>query len=260
MRVVCRDQKTHEWYQARLAKVTASNIAAAMAKLSRASGKKKAGDWAAAHDVYVRDIAWELITRTPTDHYVSKAMEIGTAYESEARIEYWQAVGEEVEQTGFVLHPTIDHLGCSPDGLLAKRGIEIKVPLLKTHQNYILDDVVPEEYIPQMQCNMLCCEMEAWDFVSYAPPEVYPDFPDDLRLFIKPLKADPVMHAEMETAATTTMEEAIAVVQTLLRRYPSLGQPPKERTPPTAPESDYDHTQDFQHQDYSFLGDGRNRA
>ena len=224
MRIVCRDQKTHEWYQARLGKVTASNIASAMAKLERASGEKKKGDWAKAHDAYVRDIAWELITRVPTDHYVSKAMDIGTAYEGEARIEYWQAVGEEVEQTGFVLHPTIDFLGCSPDGLRSGRGIEIKVPLLKTHENYIMDDVVPEEYQPQMQCNMLCCEMPEWDFVSYAPPDVYPDFPDDLRLFIKPLKADPEQHRLMEEAATATMEHAVAVVEGLLKRFPSLGQ------------------------------------
>ena len=254
MRIACKEQKTHEWYQARLAKVTASNISRAMAKLSRASGEKKKGDWAAAHDSYVRDIAWELITRVPTDHYVSKAMDIGTAYEGEARIEYWQAVGEEVEQTGFVLHPTIDFLGCSPDGLRTGRGVEIKVPMLKTHEDYLMDDVVPAEYQPQMQCNMLCCTLPEWDFVSYAPPDVYPDFPDDLRLFIKPLKADPVIHAEMEAAAIATMEEAAAVVQRLLERYPSLTQPQQARTPVRASESDYDHTQDFT-SNCAFIGD-----
>jgi len=239
VRIVCKEQGTHEWHQARLAKVTASNIGRAMGRLTRVSGTKQKGDWNAAHDGYVRDIAWELITRVPTDHYVSKPMEIGSQYEGEARVEYWQASGNEVEQTGFVLHPTIDYLGASPDGLCRVRGVEIKVPQLKTHEDYLMADEVPAEYIPQMQCGMLCCELDEWDFVSYCPPEVYPDFPDDLRLFVKTLKADSDMHRLMEEAATATMEEAVAKAQALLKRYPNLGswQPAQPPEPPVEDDS-----------------------
>ena len=114
MRIVCREQHTHEWHEARCGRVTGSGIAKAMAKLQRASGEKKKGDWAAAHDTYVRELAWELITRTPADHYVSKPMELGNQFEAECRIEVWQTIGIEIEQTGFVLHPTLDYFGfCS---------------------------------------------------------------------------------------------------------------------------------------------------
>jgi hypothetical protein len=232
VREVCKEQHSAEWFAAKLGRVSASNIGPAMKRLTRVSGEKKKGDWTAAHDAYVRDIAWELITRVPTEHYVSKPMEIGTQYEGEARVEYWQMCGEEVEQTGFILHPTLDYLGCSPDGIrpIAKRGVEIKVPQLKTHEDYLMDNVVPEEYVAQMQCNMLCCELPAWDFVSYAPPELYEDFPEDLRIFVKTLKADPEMHAQMELAATSIMEEAVAMVNRLLERYPKLGKPLRSET------------------------------
>lgn len=246
MRVVCKEQRTAEWHAARLGKVTASNIAKALHYVDKGSVKRgdKRRESAADRSQYIRDIAWELITGIPTEHYVSKPMEIGSQYEGEARTEYWQAFGEEVEETGFVLHPTLDCLGCSPDGLLIGRGIEIKVPLLKTHENYIVDDVVPLDYIDQMQCNMLCCEMNEWIFVSYVPAAVYPDFPDELRLFTKPLKADLELHRQMEDAAVAAIEEANELVTLIRSRYPHLG-PPKEYRPPLPPIAEYDPDKSF---------------
>lgn len=218
MRIVCRQQKTPEWFQARLGKVTASNIDRAQSFLQRASKGKKAGDSSADRDKYIRELATELITRVPVEHYVSPAMDIGAQYEDEARTEYWMATGNEVDQTGFVLHPTLDFLGASPDGLCPTHGLEIKVPLLHTHMAYLEADEVPEEYIPQMQCNMLCCELPAWDFVSWCPPEVYPELPDEFRLFVKRAFADSEMHRQMEAAAIRTMEEVTALVQRLSNR------------------------------------------
>lgn len=237
MRTVCRTQGTAEWLQARVGKVTASRIADAMRKLQRKSGDREKGDWHGDHDTYVKELAWELITRTPAEHYVTKPMEIGAQYENEARVEYEMTTGQIVDQTGFVLHPTLPFFGCSPDGLVlserlalpantegaanvASLGIlEIKVPLLKTHESYLLADVVPEEYIPQMQCEMLCCDAEWGDFVSYAPPDIYPELPEQFRLFRKRLYADRDLWALMEEAATATIEQATAMVTTINARY-----------------------------------------
>ena len=230
MRVVCKEQHTAEWYQARCGKIGASNIAKAMAYLKRGSGARKAGDSSAERDRFILELATELITRVPAEHYVSKAMDIGTQYEGEARTEYWMSTGQEVDETGFVLHPLIDYLGASPDGLCRDHGIEIKVPMLHTHMGYLRADVVPEEYIPQMQCGMLCCGMEAWDFVSYCPAEVYPEVPERFRLFIKRLPADPDMHRKMEEAATATMEEATQLVGRLIEQYPERKKREETRT------------------------------
>ena len=224
MRIVCREQHSREWMDARCGRVTGSGIARAMAKLSRASGEKKKGDWAAAHDTYVRELAWELITRTPADHYVSKPMELGNQFESECRIEVWQTIGIEIEQTGFVLHPTLDYFGFSPDGYFYDDNghlcvLECKVPLLKTHEQYLLDDVVPEEYVPQLQAGMCCLPAARGLFASYAPPDLYPELPEPFRLFLKWMEPNPVIHREMEEAATATMGQATALVKQLSGRY-----------------------------------------
>lgn len=231
MRIASKTQGTAEWFESKVGKIGASNIYRAMSFLKRASGTKKAGDSSADRDKFILELAIELITRTSAEHYVSKPMEIGMQFEREARTEYWMATKTEVDETGFVLHPTLDYLGSSPDGLCAGHGLEIKVPLLHTHMAYLREDIVPEEYIPQMQCGMLCCELPEWEFVSYCPYDVYPELPERFRLFIKRLKADPEMHKQMEDAATQTMEEATALVERLCNQYPELA---RKRREPTA--------------------------
>jgi len=226
MRTICAEQGTHEWYAARCGVVTASRMADAMAKLGRASKNGAKGDWAAAHWKYVSELAWERITGVPADHYVSKPMEIGSQYEGEARVEYWQRFGIEPDQTGFVLHPRFEYLGSSPDGLCGKDGgLEIKVPLFHNHASYLESDAIPEEYMLQMYTNMLCCERSWWDFVSYCPPDIAPELPDEFRMFRKRLEADQTVFDAIEEAATVTMQHVAERMETLRRMYPSKGQP-----------------------------------
>lgn len=227
MRVVCREQRTHEWFEARMRKITASNIAKISKFLTRSSGDKKPGESTAERDKYIKALAWELIHGAPPQNYVSQAMDIGTQYEPEARIEYWQATGNEVDQTGFVLHPTLDFAGASPDGLIGEDGlVEIKVPLESTHRDYWIANVVPREYIPQMQFQMLCCERKWCDFVSYCPPEVYPHVREEFRLFIKRLMADPEEQARMTAACVSAMDEAAKLAIRLAEMCPA-----KEKRP-----------------------------
>ena len=97
--------------------------------------------------------------------------------------------------------------------------LECKVPLLKTHEQYLLDDVVPEEYVPQLQAGMCCLPAARGLFASYAPPDLYPELPEPFRLFLKWMEPDLAMHREMEEAATATMEHATALVKQLTGRY-----------------------------------------
>ena len=226
MRIVCREQGTSEWMQARTGIVTASRMADAMARLSRKSKNGDAGDYAAAHWKYVSELAWERITGVCAEHYVSKPMEIGSQYEGEARVEYWQRFGTDVDQTGFVLHPRLDYLGSSPDGLVGKDGgLEIKVPLFSTHCAYLESGEIPEEYMLQMYTNMLCCERKWWDFVSYCPPDVAPEMPDEFRMFKKRLEADQTMFEAIEEAATVTMQHVAERMEKLRQMYPPKAAP-----------------------------------
>jgi hypothetical protein len=203
----------------------------AMAKLGRASKNGSKGDYAAAHWNYVSELAWERITGVCADHYVSKPMEIGSQFEGEARVEYWQRFGTDVDETGFVLHPRLDFLGASPDGLVGRDGgLEIKVPLFSTHCSYLESDSIPEEYMLQMYTNMLCCGRQWWDFVSYCPPDVAPELPDEFRMFKKRLEADQTMFDAIEEAATVTMQHVAERMEKLRRMYPSKGAPKSKLT------------------------------
>lgn len=222
MRIACNDQDSQEWFSARCAKVTASRCRAAMRKMERGWGDKKKGDWHGDHDNLVREIAREMLTGIPAWHKVTAEMDYGKAWEPEARKAYAEATGCKVTTTGLVLHPTLDFIGASPDGLCDGFGLEIKVPLLKTHMDTIFNDEIPEEYIPQMQCAMLCTGLPAWDFVSFCPKDPDDDerlmLPDELRLFVKRLYADEAKFREIEEAATQTIEEAVALVEKLTQR------------------------------------------
>jgi len=205
-------------------------MAAAIAKLSRASKNGVKGDYSAAHWELVRELAWERITGVPADHFVSKPMEIGTQYEGEARVEFWMRYGCEVEQTGFILHPTLDYLGCSPDCYVIENGIkipvELKVPLPKTHEQYLEDGVVPEEYVPQAMTEILCMDRAPYGyFASYCPPDIFPEMPDEFRMLRVKLMADPKMFEAIEEAATDTMQHVAERMETLRRMYPAKSAP-----------------------------------
>lgn len=227
MRIVCATQHSAEWMQARTFVVTASRMGDASARYETdRKGQWVKGDWKAAHWNYVSELAWEGITGVCAEHYVSKPMEIGTQYEGEARVEYWLRTGNEVEQTGFVLHPRLNYLGSSPDGLVnPDGGIEIKVPLFKTHCSYLESGEIPQEYKLQMYTNMLCCERQWWDFVSYCPPDIAPELPDEFRMFKKRLEADQTMFDAIEEAATVTMQHVAESMETLRRMYPAKSAP-----------------------------------
>ncbi len=261
MRVVCTTQDSQEWFAARVGKVTASRMADAMGRLKVNTAKAKKGEYSQAHWSYVSELAWGLITRIPADHYVSRAMDMGKQFEKIARAEYAFRFGLEVDRTGFVLHPTLDFLGASPDGIVGHDGgLEIKVPIFKNHTKYLEADVVPEEYLPQMYCNMLCCERDWWDFVSFCPQHADMGdeavaLPDEFRIFRKRLFADAEVFKQMEEAATETMEQAVALVGELRKRYPA-GDVPVSKLNAQLHESltPYDPEKPFGDQDFDFLG------
>jgi len=60
-------------------------------------------------------------------------------------------------------------VGCSPDGLTPKSGIEIKCPNRGIHTGYLLANKIPTKYKPQVQGCMWLCERDTWDFVSFHP-------------------------------------------------------------------------------------------
>lgn len=206
MRVIeCGEQGSGSWLNARVGKVTASEIHHVIAML------KKGGESQARKDYKARIVA-ETLTGSSANTYVSPAMQWGTEYEGYARAAYEVSQGVEVDKVGFVLHPKWDRSGASPDGLVGEDGlIEIKCPSTTTHIDYLLADEVPDDYKAQMSWQMLCTERLWCDFVSFDPR-----LPDPLQLFVKRYPRDEGFICVLEEAT----EKFLAEVDDILARLP----------------------------------------
>lgn len=195
------EQRSEEWFQARLGKVTASRVADVLAKI-------KSGESASRRNYKIQLVS-ERLTGEKQETYINQAMQDGIDREFYARERYVQQHGE-VEEVGFIQHPTLE-AGASPDGLVGDDGlIEIKCPLGTTHTETLMTQEVPTKYIPQIQFQLLCSGRKWCDFISYNPM-----FPEHLQLFVKRVDADPVYQKELEQEVSKFLEEVNDVITKL---------------------------------------------
>ena len=179
------EQRTDDWFQARLGKVTASRVADVVAKT-------KSG-YSASRDNYMADLIVERLTGQKASSFSNAAMEWGTEQEPNARAAYSARTGELVEEVGFIDHPTIAMSGASPDGLVNDGIVEFKCPNTATHLEYLLADKVLEKYVTQMQWQMACTGRPWCDFVSYDPR-----LPEHLQMLVLRVPRNEVRIIELE--------------------------------------------------------------
>jgi len=200
------EQRTDEWFAARLGKVTASRVADVIAKT-------KTGP-SASRENYLTQLVLERLTGKQGESYTNAAMQWGTETEPMARQAYELKRGVFVDETGFMDHPTIENSGASPDGLVGDKGlVEIKCPNSATHMETILSGKVPAKYIPQMMWQMACTKREWCDFVSFDPR-----FPENLQIFIERITYDPTYVKMLELEITQFLDDVSKKVE-LLRKF-----------------------------------------
>lgn len=155
------EQRSPEWFQQRYGNASASRIKDVIAKT-------KSG-YSASRENYLTELVLERFG-VFSEPYTSKAMEWGNEQEPFARAKHEIEQKIIVEECGYILHPTIEKSGASPDGLIGNNGVlEIKCPDTKTHFEYLLAEKVPTAYMPQMAWQIICTGREWADFVSYDP-------------------------------------------------------------------------------------------
>lgn len=209
------EQRSDEWFSARLGKVTASRVADVIARTKTGPSASRA--------TYMAQLIAERLTGAVQESYTNAAMEWGTTNEAEARIAYEFHANQDVAEIGFVDHPTIDMAGASPDGLVGVDGLlELKCPNTSTHIDTLLGRSVPDKYIVQMQWQLACTGRQWCDFASYDPR-----LPDDMRLFVARIERDTKRIAELETAVTEFLVELDDKVKALRHRYSSAPHPMK---------------------------------
>lgn len=201
------EQGTQEWLQERCGKVTASRIADLMART-------KTG-WGATRANYMAQLVAERLTGTVAPSFTNAAMIHGTETEPEARRAYEFFVDRDVQQIGFVPHPSIEMAGASPDGLVADDGLlELKCPNTATHIETLLSGTVPDKYLKQMQFQMACTGRQWCDFASYDNR-----MPERMRLFVRRVDRDAEAIAEIEREVSAFIGELDGKVEALRNQY-----------------------------------------
>jgi putative phage-type endonuclease len=202
------EQRTDEWFQQRLGKVTASRISDVIAKTKTGVSTSRQN--------YLIQLVSERLTGKKGDSFVNQAMLDGIERESAARALYMLNRDVSVTEVGFFDHPVITNSGASPDGAVnaEEEGkyaglIEIKCPIETTHTNTLMSKSVPSKYIPQMQWQLACTGASWVDFVSYNP-----NFPPELQLFIARVDRNQIYISELEVEVEKFLDE---VEQTIIK-------------------------------------------
>jgi putative phage-type endonuclease len=201
----CMEQRTEEWFAARLGKVTASRVADVLAKI-------KSGE-SASRKNYKMELVVQRLTNKVGESFTNAAMEWGTEQEPFARMAYEAHTGTFVKEEGFVDHPTIEGFGCSPDGIVGEGLIEIKAPNTANHIETVLENKAPSKYIPQMQCQMACTGAKWCDFVSFDPR-----VPEDLQLLVVRVDRDQEYIDAMEVEVKQFLSEVLDLFNQLKAR------------------------------------------
>ena len=160
-RVIYCEQGSPEWHQARCGIISSSN----MKSLFTSRGEKTASG---VRETYLNQVIAERLMQKPMDTFQSYDMERGTLLEAQARANFEMYLDVTVQEVGFHMHDDHD-IGCSPDGLFADTGVEIKCPKANTHVRYMRSKKLPSEYIQQVQGTMYVMNLERYYFMSYHP-------------------------------------------------------------------------------------------
>lgn len=189
-------QGSEAWKKERAGHCTASRFKDVLAKI-------KTGEAAVRRNYRVQLVTERLIGAPIANGFTSKAMEWGTQTEPLARMAYEAHTSEPVLETGFLLHPSLDWCGASPDGLVGSDGlIEIKCPEPHTHMEWLLDAVIPSEHIAQVQGQLWITGRKWCDFVSFDPR-----FPENLRLLVVRVGRNESYIAELERQVKLFLDE-----------------------------------------------------
>ncbi len=209
MKIVDFPQGSAEWALARAGRVTASRI---VDVLSRSRDRKSEGSTRAD---YKAQLVAEILTGRPQeDDFTNRWIDDGIEKEPDAATTYEVRIGEFVDKVGFVVHPTNNRSGASPDSLVGTKGMaQFKCPKAKTHLAYLRDKVVPAKYEPQLVWEMEVCEREWSDFVSFCP-----DFPSPLNLFVVRLPRNAERARQITAEVTQFNREVDELIEQLTGR------------------------------------------
>jgi putative phage-type endonuclease len=160
--IVQTDQRSPEWFQARLGRVTGSRAAAIW-------DRTKKGEKTAAWGNYQTQLLAEMLTAVSADDvYVTAEMQRGIELEPAARAALSERLGVQIRETGFLAHREL-RIGASLDGDIDdfRAVVELKCPKTTTHLGYLENGVIPPDYEGQCLHNLYVSGAEVLYFGSF---------------------------------------------------------------------------------------------
>lgn len=160
MKILDLQQRSQEWFEARLGVITGS----------RAKNIFRSNNLS-----FIDELIAERMTQQQEESFTSKAMEHGILFEPEALKSYNEHTKNSAQEVGFCVHDKYDWLAISPDALIfrdniAVGAVEIKCPSSKKHIEYIRQNKIPNEYKHQIFHYFIVIDtLQYLDFVSYDP-------------------------------------------------------------------------------------------
>jgi len=204
-KLVNAEQRSEEWFKARLGRATASkfNDIIAVTRSGYSTQRKN----------YAAELTIQRIIGVSEDSYTSAAMQWGIDNEPLARLQYELTTGNTAKETGFWLHDEL-MAGASPDGLIGRAGVlEIKCPNSATHIETLFKKTVPRQYQAQVQGQMWITGRKWCDFVSFDPR-----LPVNAQMIVIHVERDDVFIADLESEVKDFLEEVDSQVE-LLKNY-----------------------------------------
>lgn len=206
--IVKHPQGSPGWVEERLGYVTASCFAKAMT-----SARSKSETFGKVAVAYMEGLIGEHLTRLPASEIKTKEMEWGNHWEPVAREYYRQKTNCDIQEVGFVRHPTERFVGCSPDSLVNSDGvIEIKCPFTATnHVRVLISSKIPEDHTEQIQGILWITDRKWCDFVTY-----HDNFPPDLRMAVIRVERDEKVIAEIAERIIEFRDEMLQRMEKLV--------------------------------------------
>lgn len=187
------DQRTDEWYQIRLGKLTGSDF---HTFLGNGETKK---------NKLLQKAAEKITGKSDEEHFVTEDIQRGIDLEDEAILAYEMTSGNNVDKVGFIEEN--EFVGCSPDGLVGDDGIiEVKCPKQSVFLKQVIDQKIKPEYYTQIQFNLLISGRKWCDYIAYNK-----NFP----LFIKRFEID----TEAREKIVKAIEECTGKIKEFISLY-----------------------------------------
>lgn len=205
--IVDAEQRSPEWFAARLGRLTGSVAGDMLAKI-------KSGEAAGRRNLRLRLVLERLTGRSLEGEFVSAAMQAGVDRESSAFRAYEALTGDVAVTTGFLAHTDL-MAGCSLDGHLGdfEKLLSIKCRQPAAHYDFLRTGTIPGDALAQMRHELWITGAEAHDYFSWNP-----DFPDAMQSKIVTLTREQADIPAYEAAARAFLQDVeneIAVMRTM---------------------------------------------